>query len=393
MSRTRPSIRLVLSLFAALFVALWTLPVRAATTITGGNIINQTWTAAGSPYVIQGDVTVPAGAYLTVQAGTTVQFASTDSQASGRNTSKVELTIKGTLTVSGTSSTPVTFAAQSGSSASTWYGIVVESTATGASISNAEIKHAIYGVLNESTGSVLSVVDSTVSSNQYGVYVSAGSPTLTGVTSTQNSYGFYVLGPGSLTLKSSLIYSNTSYGMYLNAPSSQSSTVSVDGSTIDANGSYGIYTYKSSSGTLTLNVTNTIVTNHSSYGIYRYTSYPPTVNITYSDIWNNGNNTNATLGTGAFSCNPLYVSAANRHITSNSPARSVGSAGSDIGALPYTGDATAGNYGVLHSNTTLTAAGSPVHHWRRPDGSEWSDPDARAWGHALLRHDGHHGVR
>ena len=36
-------------------------PARADTTIAGGNIINQTWTAAGSPYLVAGDIVVPAG--------------------------------------------------------------------------------------------------------------------------------------------------------------------------------------------------------------------------------------------------------------------------------------------------------------------------------------------
>src|SRR6266581_3908342 len=72
----RPHALRVALLLAALFAVL--LPARSAraTNIVGGNIINQTWSPAGNPYVVQGDITVPSGAFLTIQAGTIVQLAS-----------------------------------------------------------------------------------------------------------------------------------------------------------------------------------------------------------------------------------------------------------------------------------------------------------------------------
>ena len=117
---------------AALFLAallVVTIPARvagAATVIMGGTIINQTWSPAGSPYIVQGDITIPAGAFLTIQAGTTVQFASTDGQAAGLDTSRVELTVKGTLNVNGTAASPVMFQAQNGSTSGIWYGIIID---------------------------------------------------------------------------------------------------------------------------------------------------------------------------------------------------------------------------------------------------------------------------
>ena len=41
----------------------------ASTTLPGGIVANQTWTAAGSPYLVQGDITIPAGGQLTIQPG------------------------------------------------------------------------------------------------------------------------------------------------------------------------------------------------------------------------------------------------------------------------------------------------------------------------------------
>src|SRR5262245_1150087 len=68
--------------------------VRAATVISGGFITNQTWTAAGSPYVVQGDITIPPGGHLILEPGTIVQVASTDGQIAGRDTGRVEITVK-----------------------------------------------------------------------------------------------------------------------------------------------------------------------------------------------------------------------------------------------------------------------------------------------------------
>ena len=80
----------------------------AATTIAGGTIVNQTWTAAGSPYVIQGDITVPAGSTLTIGAGVEVQaVGNSDAQGAGNNTTRVEILIEGTLAVNGTAGSPV----------------------------------------------------------------------------------------------------------------------------------------------------------------------------------------------------------------------------------------------------------------------------------------------
>src|SRR5262249_17468994 len=100
-----------LSIFAATgtTVLLAAPSARADTTISGGNLINQTWTTGGSPYIVQGDVTVPSGSTLTIQPGVIVQFASSDGMSSGLDASRVELTISGTLNAVGTAAAPITF--------------------------------------------------------------------------------------------------------------------------------------------------------------------------------------------------------------------------------------------------------------------------------------------
>ena len=64
-------------------------PAAGADTIkAGGNVINETWTAAGSPYIVQGDLTVPVGSTLTIQAGTVIKAVNGDSQAAGHDVAK-----------------------------------------------------------------------------------------------------------------------------------------------------------------------------------------------------------------------------------------------------------------------------------------------------------------
>ncbi len=63
MFRKSSTFLLVLILSLALAVPALAAPQLAASTIPGGNV-SGTWDVAGSPYLIDGDITVPAGADL-----------------------------------------------------------------------------------------------------------------------------------------------------------------------------------------------------------------------------------------------------------------------------------------------------------------------------------------
>ncbi len=325
---------------------------RADTTIAGGNIVNQTWTTAGSPYVIQGDITVPSGAFLTIEAGVVVKFASGDMQAAGLDTSRSEMTINGTLSVDGTAGSPVTMQGQT-ASAGVWYGVVITGTSTSATISHATIENAYRGIFTQLTGTV-SISDTTVrNSSGYGVYATAGSPTLARDTVTgSGSYAIYVAGTAASTITDSLIVDNSSYGVLVSSTSSTGT--SITGCTVDKNTLYGIYSNNSSA---RVYVKNSIITNNNR-GVVESSGV---IQTSYSDVWQNGsyNYFGLSAGTGDLSSNPLYVSTSNRRLTSNSPARFAGDTGGDIGALAYASDVTPGLYGVLWTNTQLTAAGSP----------------------------------
>src|SRR5512145_3243006 len=115
---------------AALVVVFLPRLVSAQTTVPGGTLTTQTWTASGSPYTVTGALTVTAGVTLTVEPGVTVQFASTDAMAAGLYSARVELTIAGTLVADGTPASPISFTGLS-ATAGSWYGVVLGPTASG----------------------------------------------------------------------------------------------------------------------------------------------------------------------------------------------------------------------------------------------------------------------
>ncbi len=336
----------------------------AQTVVPGGNIVNQVWTAAGSPYIVQGDIIIPASSSLVIQAGTTVQFATSDSQASGLDTSRVELTVRGTLTVNGTTANPVNFQSQSSTSASAWYGIVVESTAASAAITGAVVRHSIYGVRSSAPTNVLGISDATFQTNGYGVYLEAGSPALQRLSLVSNTtYGLYATGSSSPTITDCVARNNSSVGLYVYTTGGSSSNVSISGCTIHANSNSGLYVQAAAGSSAIVSLKNSNVTNNASFGVYRVTSGgTTTVSVTHSNVWSNssGNYSSVAGGLGALSANPLYVAPpTNLRLTSNSPSRYAGDTGGDLGPLPYVDDATPGLHGTLWTNRTLNLAGSP----------------------------------
>ena len=97
MFRKSSTFLLVMILSLALAVPALAAPLSAATTIPGGDV-SGIWDMTGSPYLIDGDITVPAGQTLTIEPGVEVLFQSWYS-----------LTVNGTLIADGTENAPILF--------------------------------------------------------------------------------------------------------------------------------------------------------------------------------------------------------------------------------------------------------------------------------------------
>jgi MYXO-CTERM domain-containing protein len=290
-----------------------------------------TLTAAGSPYNVSGDLTVAPGVTLTIEPGVTVNFDTVDRGRGcwGGDNARVELVVKGSLVAVGTKALPIRLSSL-GTTAGSWGDVELTASST-ARLDYVTVEKAVYGVVYRSTAATNTIRRSTFQCNTTGLLIDGGTATMDAIVSTDNQNdGIAVADQGRLNLTNSVLASNGNAGLWVDygnpalTHNLTNCTVYANG-TVYGNASAGIFSGQAGG---TINVKNSIVTNHSGYGIL-LGGTTHTINVAYSDVWNNGTNlVDVTVGAGMISQDPGFVggAVADLHLRSGSVCIDTGTA-------------------------------------------------------------------
>lgn len=302
------------------------------------------FTLEGSPYAIEGDLTVAPGVTLEIEPGVVVDLARhADVMRSGEEMDKTELRVAGRLIARGTEDEPILFRSPAG--LGTWYGIDLLSESESSVLEHVHLENAINGVVYRSLASD-NVLSRIVVDDPYirGFWLLEGSPALDGVVVIDAAYGIDVAGAASPVITNCVMRGVSGAVGIVVGHDTPDQTVTLTNCTLHQN-YRGVISRASAGNEATITLTNSILTNNNT-GILREDN--ATYAVSYTNLW--GNTTNhspeVTPGEGMISADPQYVSTTDLRLLPTSPCIDVGTTGpawdADGIPRPLDGDATGG---------------------------------------------------
>jgi parallel beta-helix repeat protein len=195
-----------------------------------GTVCDETWTAADNPHNIVGNVTVPAGCSLTIEAGAEIFFQGS-----------YYLRTAGVMNANGTSGNPVLFTKEVGVTA--WNQLQFYNEGTG-NLSYCTIEHASFGVYLAGTAAV-TIDHCTIQSCSYGIYhslsiVNPGHVITNNTIQNNSSFGVHFYGMTDALIGGGNSIKNNKAGIYFNDCDNAQIAA---GNTISRNLDYGVYFY------------------------------------------------------------------------------------------------------------------------------------------------------